>query len=356
MRSSGSKTGHWPRWPRSMAAHHRPRNWPPPAALSGCPPIRPQHDRRPDLRRHRVGWLRPRHGVCAGGRQAGLPEISRAAEVRGWLRAATRRAEPLRAAAAVGAYARDPMLGAIPQRHTPAGRRRRGDGATRRHARSAVCRVAARLAADLVVHRRAALAPVPAGVQLGVPGRTAAGGRRQRAHGPRHHTTAPTCTLTTPFGAPLMLTPDVAYMVIPSGGNSWSSRSRPAPGTMPPDVIVNGRRRFSCRVASPGSKSQPPAAARRAPDPHGDCPVWNMPSVLTRPELQDNAGDRSHFDEPRFSRDRMRAAGLVGVQRDLADGANSWMYASPRPHPSRGRGCPGDRQRRQDHDLGVGEI
>ena len=200
------------------------------------------------------------------------------------------------------------------------------------------------------------LLTVPASVQLGVPGRTAAGGRRQRAHGPRHHTTAPTCTLTTPFGAPLMLTPDVAYMVIPSGGNSWSSRSRPAPGTMPPDVIVNGRRRFSCRVASPGSKSQPPAAARRAPDPHGDCPVWNMPSVLTRPELQDNAGDRSHFDEPRFSRDRMRAAGLVGVQRDLADGANSWMYASPRPHPSRGRGCPGDRQRRQDHDLGVGEI
>jgi hypothetical protein len=28
------------------------------------------------------------------------------------------------------------------------------------------------------------LAPVPAGVQLGVPGRTAAGGRRLRAHGP----------------------------------------------------------------------------------------------------------------------------------------------------------------------------
>jgi hypothetical protein len=30
-----------------------------------------------------------------------------------------RRAEPLRAAAAVGAYARDPMLGAIPRRRTP---------------------------------------------------------------------------------------------------------------------------------------------------------------------------------------------------------------------------------------------
>jgi len=43
--------------------------------------------------------------------------------------------------------ARDPMLGAIPPLHTPAGRRRRGDGATPRRARSAVCRVAARLAA-----------------------------------------------------------------------------------------------------------------------------------------------------------------------------------------------------------------
>ena len=32
---------------------------------------------------------------------------------------------------------------------------------------------------------------------------------------------------------------------------------------------------------------------------------------------------------------------------------NSWIHASPRPHPSRCRGCPGDPQRRQDHDLGV---
>ena len=78
--------------------------------------------------------------------------MRRAAEVRGWLRAATPRAEPLRAAAAVGVDARDPMLGAIPRRHIPAGRRRRGDRATRRRARSAVCRVAARLAADLLVH------------------------------------------------------------------------------------------------------------------------------------------------------------------------------------------------------------
>ncbi len=53
------------------------------------------------------------------------------------------------------------------------------------------------------------------------------------------HTTAPTCTPTTPVGTALMLTPNVAYMVIPSGGNSWSSRSRP--GTVSPDVIVNGR-------------------------------------------------------------------------------------------------------------------
>jgi hypothetical protein len=45
--------------------------------------------------------------------------MRRAAEVRGWLRAATRWAEPLQATAAVGAYARDPMLSAIPRRHTP---------------------------------------------------------------------------------------------------------------------------------------------------------------------------------------------------------------------------------------------
>ncbi len=115
VRTSGSKTGHWPRWPSSVAAYHRPRNWPPPAALSGCPPIRPPHDRRPDLLRHRAGRLRPRQiGVCAGGQQAGLPGMRRAAEVRGWLRAATRRAEPLRAAATVGAYAGCPSRGGTP--------------------------------------------------------------------------------------------------------------------------------------------------------------------------------------------------------------------------------------------------
>jgi len=140
-----------------MAAYRRSRNWPPPAVLSGCLPIRPPHDQRPDLRRHRVGWLHPRQvGVCAGGRQADLPGMRRAAEVRGWLRAATRRAEPLRATAAVSAYARDPMLGAIPPQHTPLADAVEAMGATRRRARSAVCRVAARLAADLLVHRRAA--------------------------------------------------------------------------------------------------------------------------------------------------------------------------------------------------------
>ena len=100
-----------------------------------------------------------------------------------------RQARPLRAAAAVGAGggAPRPMLDDIPRRRTPAGRRRSGDGATRHRARSALCRVVARLTADLPVRRRLLLAPVPAGVQLGVPGRTAAGGRQQRAHGPRHH-------------------------------------------------------------------------------------------------------------------------------------------------------------------------
>jgi len=204
------------------------------------------------------------------------------------------------------------------------------------------------------------LAAVPAGVQLGVPGRTAAGGRRQRAHGPRHHAHHGADMHTNdPVGAPLMLTPNVSYMVIPSGGNSWSSRSRPAPGTVPPDVIVNGRRRFSSGAASSGSRSPPPAAVRRALDPprppHGHCPVWNMPSVLPRPELQDGAGDRSHFDEPRFSRDRMRAAVWSGSSATSLMEQNSWMCASPRLRPSRGRGCPGDPQRRQDHDLGVGE-
>ena len=48
-----------------------------------------------------------------------------------------RQARPLRAAAAVGAGAPRPMLDDIPRRRTPAGRRRGGDGATRRRARSA---------------------------------------------------------------------------------------------------------------------------------------------------------------------------------------------------------------------------
>jgi len=192
-----------------MAAYHRPRNWPPPAALSGCPPIRLPHDRWPDLRRHRAGRHRPRQvGVCAGGRQAGLPGMRRAAEVRGWLRAATRRAEPLRAAAAVGAYARDPMLGAIPRRHTPAGRRRRGDGATRRRARSAVCHVAVRLAADLLVHRRTAPGTRPSGCSTRRTGQDC--GWRPATTCARTpdtmHTTALTCTPTTPVGTPLMLT------------------------------------------------------------------------------------------------------------------------------------------------------
>ncbi|MCA1676716.1 MAG: hypothetical protein LC799_32605 [Actinobacteria bacterium] len=65
------------------------------------------------------------------------------------------------------------------------------------------------------------LAPVPAGVQLGVPGRTAAGGN-VRTDPDTMHTTVPTCTPTTPVGTPLMLTPNVAYMVFPSGGNSTS--------------------------------------------------------------------------------------------------------------------------------------
>ena len=60
-------------------------------------------------------------------------------------------------------------------------------------------------------------------------------------------------------------------------------------------------------------------------------PVWNMLSVLTRPELQEGAGDRSYFDEPRFSRDRMRAAVWSGSSATSLMERNSWMYASPRP-------------------------
>ena len=112
---------------------------------------------------------------------------------------------------AVGADARDPMLGAIPPRHTPAGPRRRGDGATGRRARSAVCRVAARLAA-ICWFIAGLLAHVPAGVQLGIPGRTAPATTCAR--------TPDTMHTNDPVGTPLMLTPNVAYMVIPSGGNS----------------------------------------------------------------------------------------------------------------------------------------
>jgi len=129
-----------------------------------------------------------------------------------------------------------------------------------------------------------------------------------------------------------------------------------AAGLLLAPVPAGVQSKVQLRAASPGSKSQPTAAARRAPDPHGDCPVWNMPSVLTRPELQDGAGDRSHFNEPRFSRDRMRAAVWSGSSATSLMERNSWMYASPRPHPSRDRGCSGDPQRRQDHDLGRGEI
>ena len=134
---------------------------------------------------------------------------------RGWLRVATQRAEPLRAAATVGTYARDPMLGTIPRWYTPASRRRRGDGATRRRTRSAVCCVAARLASDLLVHRRAAPGTRPAGVRLGVPSRTAAGGPRQHTHGPD------TMHTNDPGRHTVDAHPDVAYVVIPSGCTSW---------------------------------------------------------------------------------------------------------------------------------------
>ena len=134
-----------------------------------------------------------------------------AAEVRGWRRAATRRGRAAAGRGRLGAYARDPMLGAIPPRHTPAGPRRRGDGATGRRARSAVCRVAARLAA-ICWFIAGLLAHVPAGVQLGIPGRTAPATTCAR--------TPDTMHTNDPVGTPLMLTPNVAYMVIPSGGNS----------------------------------------------------------------------------------------------------------------------------------------
>ena len=100
--------------------------------------------------------------------------MRRAADVRRWLRAATRRAEPLRAAAAVCAYARDPMLGAIPRRHTPLADTIEAMGQlAAAHAR----RFVASLPPWQLIYWFTAgllLAAVPAGVQLSLPGRTAA--------------------------------------------------------------------------------------------------------------------------------------------------------------------------------------
>ena len=149
---SGSKTGHWPRWPSSMAAYHRPRNWPPPAALSGCTPIRPRM----------IGGRIFDDTVLVGFALGRSVYVLAAGEL-----ACPGCAAPLRSAAGYvpprGGPSRcgpRPPSAPTPETRcwaptrggTPAGRRRRGDGATPRRARSAVCRVAARLAADLLVH------------------------------------------------------------------------------------------------------------------------------------------------------------------------------------------------------------
>ena len=185
MRSSGSKTGHWPRWPSSMAAYHRPRNWPPPAALSGCTPIRPRM----------IGGRIFDDTVLVGFALGRSVYVLAAGEL-----ACPGCAAPLRSAAGYvpprGGPSRcgpRPPSAPTPETRcwaptrggTPAGRRRRGDGATPRRARSAVCRVAARPAADLLVHRRAAPVTRPSGCSTRRTGQDR--GRRQRAYGPRHH-------------------------------------------------------------------------------------------------------------------------------------------------------------------------
>jgi len=160
VRSSGSKTGHWPRWPSFMAAspgretgHRLPRSRAAhrsgPRMIGGSPttpcwsaspsagrrmcwrpaswPARDEPRRCGARLRCAAGYMPPRGGPSRGGPR---PPLAPTPETRCWV----------------------PSSGGTP----PLADAVEADGATRRRARSAICRVAARLAADLLVHRRAA--------------------------------------------------------------------------------------------------------------------------------------------------------------------------------------------------------